>query len=330
MNFINKDQLARYMISGHVHLSKKDYGFFNNVITQVQSNRQITSNQNNLFDKLLNKYKRQINKLNYDVENLISLEWKLGIVESKKEFLEARISIIDDEVIIKCPFNTQFVQKFRQLEINPFEWDSISKSYKGKLSTYSLKTAYSYLNKYYKDVVYCEHVKELLDQIENYSFVKFWQPTLVKIYNNFYIFAINESLADAISHLEINDDPKTLFSLSMYGITIDSSVINDDPLKNFASTRRFTFDLDNLDFIIKMLKSLEVDHVFTSRDVVYNKNISNEMRMKLLEQNITCSPKNADNIFERSILFTTSSVESFGKKVAKIVHITNSRPIKIR
>lgn len=331
MNFTNKDQLARYMITGHVHLSKKDYGFFNNVVLQVHSSKQVTSNQNKLFDKLLGKYKRQLSKLNHDVEALVQLEWKLGIVESKKEFLEARISIVGDEIVIKSPFNTQFVQNFRRIQINPFVWDPVHKSYKGNVSTYSLNLAHTFVTRYYKDVVYCDKVQSLLNQIQEYSTVKFWKPTLVKLNDRFYIVAMNESLANAISNIELNDDPKTLFHLSLYGICFDSTVINNDPVKTFACSHDVSYDLDDLDNVIDMLKLLEVDHVITSRTVVYNKSLSNEIRLKLLEKGVTCSPQGSNND-ENIVLFTTNSsfAASFSNKIAKVIHLSNSRPVKIR
>ena len=328
MNFANKDHLARYMIAGHVHLSKKDYGFFNNVVLQIQGNKQITSNQNTLFDKLLSKYKRQLTRLNNNVDDLIKLEWKLGIIESKKEFLDAKIFIVGNDLVIKSPFNSHFVQNFRRLEINPFVWDSVTKSYKCKVSTYSLKIAYTYLTKYYKDVVMCDTTTEMLKEIELYQSAKIWQPTLVKINNYFYIVASNNSLMESISEIDLNDDPKTLFALSAYGITIDSSVVGNDPVKNFASNRKLTFDLDNLDYVIEMLKLLEVDNVFTSRDIVYNKSVSNEIKLKTLEHGITLLPHNHLKETE-SVLFTTNSSGTYDRKIAKVIHLTNSRPVKI-
>lgn len=328
MKFSNKDQLTTYMIAGHLHLSKKDYGFFNNIIFQIQKDKQVTTNQNKLFDKLLVKYKRQLTKLEHDVNELVSLEWKLGIIESKKEFLEARIFIQNDKIMIRSPFNTHFIQNFKRVDMNPFEWDPLYKFYKADLSTYSLKLAYSYVNKYYKDVVYCNEVKNILEELTGYHHNLYWQPTLVKQGNQFYIYGINNSLYDSISHIELNDDPKTLFALSRYGINVSSDITENDPVKHFASNLKLSYELDSLDEIIKMLKLLEVEHVFTSRDLVYNKKIRYEIQVKLLQEGITCSPQSSKNN-ENSILFTSNSAASFTKKISKIVHLKNSRPITI-
>ena len=328
MKFSNKDQLTTYMISGHLHLSKKDYGFFNNIIFQIQKDKQVTTNQNKLFDKLLVKYKRQLTKLEHDVNELVSLEWKLGIIESKKEFLEARIFIQNDKIMIRSPFNTHFIQNFKRVDMNPFEWDPMYKFYKADLSTYSLKLAYSYVNKYYKDVVYCDKVINILDALSIYSPDLYWKPTLVKQGNQFYIYGINKSLYDCISHIELNDDPKTLFNLSMYGIDISPSITESDPVKHFASNHKLSYELDSLDEIIKMLKLLEVEHVFTSRDVLYNKKIINEIKLKLLEEGITCSPLGTMSN-KNSVIFTSNSAVSLSKKISKIIHLKNSRPINI-
>ena len=55
-----KEHLLHYMMKGHVHLSKKDYGFFNNLSYIIREKNQVTSNQNKLFDKLILKYQRQL------------------------------------------------------------------------------------------------------------------------------------------------------------------------------------------------------------------------------------------------------------------------------
>lgn len=328
--FSSKEQLLYYLIFGHVHLSKKDYGFFNNITNSCKENRPITSNQNKLFDKLLLKYKRQLTKLNHNIEILQRLEWKVGIVESKPEFLYAKIST-NNFIKIKAPFNSQFIQKFRNIENNRFIWIKDKKCYAAPFTTYNLKLAVTYVNKYYKEVVYCDNTTKILEELKVYDNAKYWHPTLIKNNNNFYIYGINENLYEATKNIELNDDPKTLFELSKYGITIDSSVTNGDNILELAGKYDVTIDLEYLDTFCSLLKKLQVEHVFTVRDIVYNKEISNEIKLMMLQHGISCSPiTSSDRDVGVLIKGNNSYIAYNPKRIDKMITLTNSRPIKVR
>lgn len=325
----NKDQLTNYMVQGHVHLSKKDYGFFNNIKYQIQQNKPITSNQNKLFDKLLLKYKRQLQKLGFDSFELQKLSWKHSVVETEQQYLNAKISIVGDNIVVQSPFNTQFISNFRKKAGNIFIWDKKDRAYIGEYSTYSLKIAIEYVNKFYDNVKYCVQIENLLDQIQPYSNCKYWKPTLIKLNDNFYIIAANPIVMDAISNINLSDDPKILYILSQYGIHIDESVTNGNKILEIAGTYDTIIDLEYFDSFCKILNLLEVDHVFTARDVVYNKNISNEIKIKLLDHGITCSSINVTNNATGILIKNTNVINYNTKKIQKVITLTNSRPIKV-
>lgn len=330
--FTSKDQLAHYMIGGHVHLSKKDYGFFNNIKLIVYDDKSITSNQNKLFDKLLIKYQRQLQKLNFELNQLITLPWKVEIVESKQEFLDAHISIDNSTITIKSPFNNKFIQLFRKVALNEFVWDKLKRIYTAPLTTYQLQIAINTVSTCYENVVYCENVKTILKQVGEYNDIKYWQPTLVKINNNFYIMAINNSLDDAIKDIELNDDPKTFYLLSQYGVTIHQDLLTNK-CKKFSAEYITQVDTKELHDFTDYLQQLNVEYVFTSRDVVYNKELSNDLKLALLDKGIVCKPaKEKDNTNNSVLLETNSGWTTISnlKKYNKIIHLTNSRPIKIK
>jgi len=326
--FKNKEQLTKYMIEGHVHLSKKDYGFFNNLIFLEHRKQTITTNQLSLFNKLINKYQRQLTKLGHDASALIDLTWEIGVVESKQEFLDAYLSIINDTIIIKSPFNNQFIQNFRRVETNQFVWSSTEKNYKAPFSTFSLKLAHLYLNKFYKSVKYCETVQKYIDYIQSYAEVKYWTPTLVKTNNNFYIAGLNHAIYEHIKDIQLSDDIKTLFQLSQYGIKIDESITGDDALLNFAGNYIVTYDLDNFRDLVAKLVLLDVDHVFIpgTKFNIYNKNITNEIKLILLEHNITCSPTN-ELSSKKGVLIRNNIRFEDNRNFTKIIQLTNSRPV---
>lgn len=326
----SKNDLLSEFISGYIHLSKKDYAFFSNLQTIIKDTNKITSNQAKLFDKLITKYQRQLKKQNCDIDKLLNLDWVNEVVESKQEYLQAKLSFINGDLIIKAPFNTNFVQNFRKIIHNEFKWNALLKHYTAPFTTYNLKLALTCVKQYYKEFVLCEELTKIYDNISQYH-AEFYNPTLVRKNDNFYIAAINESLHRSISHIvQLDDDPKTLFELSQYGIEIDKSIVSEDPLRNFASSPKVTFDIEDLDKIVEMLHLLNVDSVFTTRGLVYNKDVNKEIKTKLLDKGITCTPSNPNDSNYGIFIVSNSSFYSVPQTATKIIHLKNSRPVKIK
>lgn len=331
MLFSKREHLLYYMLSGHVHLSKKDYGFFNNLQYIIKNSSRITSNQNKLFDKLLVKYQRQLKKLGHDLSHLQELEWQIDLVDSSEEFLRAQIITTENEIHLKSPFDTKFVQALRSVPDNPFMWHKDQKKYIAPYSTYALKVAYDLLNKYFSNVSYCDSTKNLIDSATKFQ-GNVWAPTLKRINGNLYVIAINEHLYDAIKDIELNDDPKTLMELTHYGISVSDEIFDDDSFKEFAGRYEVMSDLTTFDTLVKYLKLLDVEHVFTSREIIYNRQISDEIKEKLKQAGISCSPVNSSE--HHGILLKSTS--SYGihvnnhKRIYKTVLLLNSRPVEIR
>lgn len=326
-----KEHLLHYLLGGHIHLSKKDYGFFNNLQYLIKDNQKITSNQVKLFDKLLIKYQRQIKKNNLDINYLNQLRWRVEIVETLAEYLEAKISIIDNTIQIRSPFNNKFIQYIRKIHPNPFLWNKITKMYEAEYSTYALKTAFSSVTKFYDNVRCCDTTNRLLSELEFYNQARYWNPTLVKSNDNFYIAAINETLYNALDTCNLNDDPSTLFHLSTYGIEIDNNIIDNDKFKSFASHYETIVDLEDIDLMAEWLKLLKVEQVYTARDIIYNRTVSNEVKNTLQKHNLSIKNYNsATNEGICVLLKNTTYAYMEIKNIYKVIHLTNSRTITVK
>jgi len=331
MTLTHKEELLKFFLAGYVHLSKKDYGFFNNIKSLIEDNKPFTSNQAKLFDKLVVKYQRQLAKNNIDTETLLNLSWNATIVESAPSYLQAKISCFANNIIIKTPFNSKFVTDFRKIQLNSFIWDKNERQYIAPFSTYNLHLAVNFVGKYFKDVVFCDLIQEHIDKLKVYDSANIWSPTLIKINDQYYIASINENLYDATKNLILSNNCKVLFELSKYGIKISNEIIGNDQQLYIASNYNVTMDLDNLDDLVNILKKLDILTVFTSREIIHNREITNEIKKALLEQGIVCKPYNfQDNIKSGILIKSTAGTMHSMPDVDKIITITNSRPINIR
>lgn len=331
MLFQNREHLLYYMLQGHVHLSKKDYGFFNNLQYIIKNSNKVTTNQNKLYDKLVVKYQRQLKKLQHDIVELQKLEWTIPVVETSKEYLEAYVYLEDGSVHIRSPFNTQFVHSFRSVPDNTFIWNKEKKVYISHYDTNALKIAVQMVETYFPDVRYCENITKILDEVSTYKDT-IWDPTYKRVSGNYMITSTNKYLDAILADIEFNDDPLTLLELSKHGVIIDYDVTNEDPYKIFAGSYFVTIDLSMLDTLVEYLKSLNVRHVFTSREVIYNKQISNEIKLKLLEHGISCSPVGSTD-HENAVLFKTTTNTNMAintRRIDKIIQLTNSLPVIVK
>ena len=332
--FKYKENLNDYFLTGQIHLSKKDYGFFSNLRYLIKDTNQITTNQTKLFDKLIGKYKRQLDKQGYKVEDLINLFWKVEVVESKKEYLEARLFTDRNMICFKLPFNNQFIKYFRQLNNNTFEWDKTHKRYQSQYSTYALKLALNSLQKFYKDISFDSAINDILTEVNQFNTSTVWKPKLVKSNDNYYIAALNETLFNNIKHLNLCDDPTILFQLSRYGVEIDEEIIQSDNFKKFASSFYVTVDLDDLSKALMYLQLLDIKQVTLTSEVIYTKEISKEVKEKIKEFGIECYPPyiNMDNANENVLLQYSRNAYSVKKtkNILKCITLTNSRPVNVR
>lgn len=333
MMFNFKEDVLKYLLSGAIHLSKKDYSFFHNLTYIITDKNTLTTNQTFLFDKLINKYQRQIKKEHHDINHLLNLSWKTSIVESKQEYLQAYFQIENGNLIIKSPFNSRFIQDLRRVEFNNYVWDKNRRLYSAPFSTISLKQGYDLIVKHFKSYEFDNTISEILNYVEQFNTIKYWSPTLIKRNNNFFVVAANTNVMEVIKDIHLDDSADTLFALSQYGIKIDEELVTNS-LQKFASNFATTADLDMLDEFCKWLNELKIDTVITSRDVIYNKSISNEIKVKLLEYGITCLPYNSD-ISRPHILITHfssmwSNRKAKDENMLKIVAITNSRSVHVK
>jgi hypothetical protein len=328
--FISKEKVLDYLLVGYIHLSKKDYSFFYNISLLIKDKKCLTENQTKLFDKLIVKYQKQIKKFGYDSNILLTLPWTSEVLESKLEYLQARVFILNNNIIIKSPFNSQFITNFKKIALQQFEWDKNSKQYVAPFSTYNLKIATEFIPKYFDNYVFSDDVKTLLEGITLYENAKFWTPTLIKVGNSFYIVAMNEHLYNATKDIALNDDHKTLFLLSQYGVEIDESVTQQNQKLLFAGNFMNTIDIEYLGTLVLMLKELDIETVFTARDIIHNKQISNEIKLAFLEKGINCKPFTNENKHRGILLKGTTFYSGPFQGVTKVITITNSRPVKIR
>lgn len=337
MQLSTKEHLAYFMQTGVMRLSNYDLKFVQNIHHFILQNKSITTNQVALFDKLVTKYERQFKKQNLTLEFLQALPWTTTIVPSDPIYTDAYISIEDNSIYFRAPFNKNFITNFRQLDYNPFVWKREYRRYEASFSTMALKILVHLVHSFYPVVHYCSVVSKLLNTVQEYDSAKYWQPTLVKTNDSYIIHSINEPLYLATQDIPIDDHIKTLTALSEYGIRIDGSILDDKHKLNFINEYIVEIDFADLDKVSDYLKELNCDCVYTAGNTLL---VKKEIKEKVSSMVPNIHSFNELNFAKRThnyqfpVVLQFSSTVPTGKlavnNIKKVIKIKNSNPIDIK
>lgn len=330
----NKEQLLYFFLQGKVSLSQYDYKFMANLQTMIQNKNRVTSNQATLFDNLISKYKKQLVKNGYDKEILKSLPWKTLVVESTPEYTGATVSMLNDDIIIRVPFNKTFISAFRNVPDNPYDWDKEFKLYKAPFSTVALKVAATNLSAYFSTVRYSDEIQSILNEVEKYT-APVSDPTLFNINNRLVVLACNSVLGELIHGMELSLDAKTLFKLTMLGVKIDESVYKNDARLMFASTRHFEVEVTLIETVLSWMKSVGCENVVLGRGLrtVLNEHGLNELITKhgmkpLGPMSFGRLPEGNSMLIQH--ISNVDVSRSFSGALSKVVVLKDSRPIEVK
>lgn len=328
------EHLVYFMQGNEISLSRYDERF----ITSLSTITQVTTNQIELFNRLIHKYGRQLAKHELFPDNLVKLPWAMKVVQSSPQYTDGHISIENNQIIFKCPYNRNFINEFRNQPLNKFAWNKETRWYEIKYGIYSLKFLIDIANKFFETIHYCEKTLEIIDELLPYETAKYWEPTLVKVNGNLMVAASNAYLDEAIKDIKLDTDPITLSTLVFYGVNIDPKLYDTtNERESFFANRYSEVEVSNILNIVSWLQEINCDHVYFSGSSLIAANVS-LLRKKLKEANISFTDSNIsvppdEKTFEFPVLIKLK--RKFGSpndlfRVGKIIQLVNSQPIDIK
>lgn len=330
-----KEHLVYLLQSGLMRVSRYDLHFIQNLQTLTLRKEKITSNQVLLFDKIVEKYKRQLQKHRVTQEVLDSLYWETEIILSDPKHTEAYISIEGNLIVFRAPFNKKFMDE-KAKQKSTFVWLKEKRRYESVYSTVALKEIFSLATRHYPKVNYCDEIKNMLNTLAVFDSVKFWSPTLIKHNSKPLLVAMNPYVADATKDIVIDNSHKCLVELSRYGIRIDSSITNNDPSLEFASNYIVEFDVAELDSLVEYISLINTDAVFFSGNAGLLPNHKKILQTKLADNGIYIDENHRDVVnsrlekYKRPLLITkTYMCSNSYDKFIKVITLKNSLPVQL-
>jgi len=276
-----KEHLVHLMQSSAVNLSTNDTRFIHNLQKLIVTGSPITTNQLELMNLLIGKYRRQLAKMGYSQTYLLELPWDLEVIASDPLYTEAHIEVKNGKIYFRAPFNKCFLSALLRVKTTTaFFWDKKLKRFESDFNTRALKFIVEIAPKYHSVVNHCSTVVELLNSLRQYDAVKYWTPTLVGVQNHLLIAATNESLNQALHNLKLELSPKTLLTLTEHGVNVDRQLIAGNKQLEFAAQFQSEVQSSDLDTVLEWLNELGCQRVFFVGNPS-SKDTRKELRRKL-------------------------------------------------
>ncbi len=310
-----------------------------NLQTMIHNSHRVTSNQADLFDKLISKYAKQLAKAAFTKEELKVLPWKAMVVKSTPEYTGANVSLFEDIITLRVPFNKTFISYFRAVDENPFEWIKEEKLYRAPFSTVAFKLLYHTLPKFFTIVNYCETLGSILNDLKQYEGL-IWEPTLININDRVVLGAATPVVAELISNLDLAVTSDTLYELSRFQFPIHPDFYGNDPKLKFAYEYVTEIDIDNLDQVARWMRSLRVQRVLLDRVLAMDKKLRSEIEAAFTGISVVPTTghdfKQDNPVAARSFLLQTHNHLNIrlntyvDHNIDKIVVLKNSRPVEVK
>jgi hypothetical protein len=273
-----------------------------------------------------------------DADELLLLTWKCNTIASSPHYTNASISILDDKIIFRSPFNKGFLTALKKDPIYTMEWMRDKRQYEIAYGVTNLKALILMSADHFNAIDYCPITTQIINSLSEYESIKYWEPTL--IYNNghYYVSACNDILYDYIKDIPLTNDLKMVADYVQYGIHISDSVIQhfidiEDPMKvALAVSYRVECEVRDLDFALKWLIELGCDSIVLpgrathkSNSENFNKNMLNDLPIDVVKDHSLLQS------YDKTVMIhhRTYGMMDSPKKLFKIIKCVNSEPINL-
>jgi hypothetical protein len=340
-----KEQVIHYLVH-NISLGTYDKKFLNNI---YETNKPLTTNQNELLDKIILRYSRQLAKNKLVAFDLTSLPWTRPLIISSPEFTEAMVYTEEDKLCIRTPYKKNYIQILKDSKY-PIIWDRDTRIWITDYCTETLKYVIEHTENNFAIVNYSKDIKNVIEELYEFEKYKYWNPTLVYLNDRYYLVAANEYVYDAVGSLLENVNLYVITKLARHGITIDNSILHnmniDEDMLTFAKETQPTLEADNTLKLVAYLKSIECEVVLVYNSTYFDNFLTKELNGFLEENNIKvvvlerqASERNHNQVstivkqYKCSVLLTNNMRTALISNMYtdKVIHLVNSSaPQKVK
>lgn len=194
----------------HVRYSRYDTNFIDNVSRLSGEHKALTKRQDELWERLVFKYRKQIKTNGWDADEIVKLNWELEPVDFDANY-SPLLWIEDNEICCRFPYNQRVVKEIRNvLEDHSsqwlydydkrFQWSKERRCWHGKFNPALCKSLVDFANG--NEFAIDTSVQKLIDSVPGTD--REWMPVADYINGNVYTSNLVPRLADAIKTTELS------------------------------------------------------------------------------------------------------------------------------
>lgn len=215
-----------------LRLNRYDTRFMANIYTKYLSlKKPLSQGQNELYEKIIHKYRKQLRKLGVQYRDILELKWENGVVDldtltgqtyfrlernennkvdmrmyfnfNKGHIDEVRALIHDDEANHLNRGTGDYNGNFGNGQRYEFTWDNSNKVWYGPFNTYLFKTLYDFALR--TKIKMDDSVQALYDAMEARGNKEAWTPSIRIINDRIYVSHIAETMLPILETIDPTD-----------------------------------------------------------------------------------------------------------------------------
>jgi len=224
----NRDRLHADLMN-KVRLNRYDLRFMSNIdVKYLSKDKPLSEGQNELYEKIIHKYRKQLKKLGVQYRDIIELPWENGIIEldtlNQNTYLKlVKIEDGTTEIQFYFNFNKKQIENVREIvhddagnhlnrgNLNSFgngqkynfTWDNSEKVWSGPFNVYLFKKIFQFAQDI--NVQIDKSAVALMIAMESYGSKQDWTPSIRIVNDRLYVNHIVESMLPALETIDPTD-----------------------------------------------------------------------------------------------------------------------------
>jgi hypothetical protein len=196
----------------HIRYSRYDTNFIDNVSRLSGENKALTKRQDELWERLVHKYRKQIKNNGWDAQEIVKLNWLLEPVDFDVNY-SPLLWFENGELCCRFPYNQRVVKEIRSVledhnnqwlyEYDKrFQWSKERRCWHGEFYPALCKSLIEFANDNEFEIDYS--VQQFADRIPGTD--REWMPVAEYINGRVYVSNLTTKLADAFDNTELTPD----------------------------------------------------------------------------------------------------------------------------
>lgn len=211
----------------HVRFNRFDMKFMTNINNKYIANgRPLSLNQNDVYEKIIHRYKKQLKNLGVPARDILSLPWERGLASPEDIQRKTYFRLIETgslQMEMYFPYNESLKKEVQALVGDDageylnvdsdeswstannsfdFRWYPDEKRYRGTFDPFLFRKLYDFSVR--NNIIIDSYIQRNVDRLNSYGTDEDWTPSIKIVDGKLYISGLTQSMVDYIDENDID------------------------------------------------------------------------------------------------------------------------------